>query len=38
MDLKARDIVVRDDPAATKLYYRFLDQQALKLDTFEKVG
>jgi class 3 adenylate cyclase len=27
MDLKELGVVVRDDPAATKLYYQFLDQQ-----------
>jgi len=27
IDLKELSLVVRDDPAATKLYYQFLDQE-----------
>ncbi len=38
LDLKERDIVVRDDSAATKLYYRFLDAQDSKSQTYENVS
>ena len=32
LNLKEMGIVVRDDPSATKLYYRFLDQNAVTAD------
>ncbi len=37
LDLKDKDIVVRDDPAATQLYYQFLDRPAAKREVYDQV-
>ncbi|HYX31764.1 MAG TPA: hypothetical protein VE954_01530 [Oligoflexus sp.] len=28
--MKEREIIVRDDPAATRLYYQFIDHEGVK--------